>query len=175
MLPCGFHQLGHKKQIYEPICRYAEVNTTVIISSCSLRQQRESLLTKCVPQQCSWPGREGEINIYHVCVGVLFCFTLFSHRGVSGAVSLNTRRVSCIVSALTAVLSQLSTAPALISHQVAIISPSCTHYKCSSSNQTFSLCGTLCGLIERQTHQLFMFALHGPYCWTAVHTQLITV
>lgn len=35
---------------------------------------------------------------------------------------------------------------ALIPHQVVSIAPSCTHEKCSSSNHTFLLCGTLCGL-----------------------------
>lgn len=86
--------------------------------------------------------------------------------------ALNTPCVSWILSAFTAVLSP-STAQhgtALISHQAAIISPSCTHDKYSSSNHTFLLCGTLCGLIECQTHYLFMFAVHGPYCWISVYT-----
>ncbi|XP_042357796.1 probable methyltransferase TARBP1 isoform X2 [Plectropomus leopardus] len=38
---------------------------------------------------------------------------------------------------LTAVFSPAQHGPALISHQVAIISPSCTHYKCSTSNPAF--------------------------------------
>lgn len=119
------------------------INMTIIISLCSFQWVCDSPLTICALQPCSWPRSEGEINIYHVCVGVLFCFTLFSHKSVSGAVNLNTLSVSCISSAFAAVRSPAQHGSALISHQVAIISPSCTQDKCSSSNQSSLLRGTL--------------------------------
>ena len=65
--------------------------------------------------------------------------------------------------------------PALISHQVAIISPSCAQDKCSSSKHASLLCATLRGPTDCRAHYLFMCALHGPYCWISPYTQLITV
>lgn len=58
---------------------------------CSFQEESyDSLLTKFIAVM----QLEGEINIYHVCVGVRFCFTLFSNEGVSTAVGLNTPGVS---------------------------------------------------------------------------------
>lgn len=78
------------------------------------------------------------------------------------------------MSAPTAVLSAAQHGPALISHQVAIISPSCTHYKCSSSKSGFL---TAWHPLRDTPNSL---ALYVCFAWPvlldrSIYTQLITV
>lgn len=95
--------------------------------------------------QCSgWSGREGEINIYHVSLGVLFSFTLLSHRGVSSAVSLNTAcepnlecSHSCALRGAAWRRSDLS----LLSQPVA------PEINAARQNHAFVARGTNCGLV----------------------------
>lgn len=87
--PVAFISWEAKKGFIKPFSSYSGVKVTVITCWCRLWQRHDSLCVLNVHHSCAaGQAAKGDINIDHMRVGVLFCFTLFSHSGVSSAVSL---------------------------------------------------------------------------------------